>query len=91
MGSRLIDRRTGEVRPAQVFVAVMGAPNYTYAEATWSQAMFDEIGYAHGDGRYPKVMRKLARTDVIILDDWGLSKLTAPQRRDLLEILEGPS
>ena len=33
-------------------------------------------------------MRKLARTDVIILDDWGLAKLTAPQRRDLLEILE---
>ena len=50
--------------------------------------LFDELGYAHGDGRYPKVMRKLARTDVIILDDWGLSKLTAPQRRDLLEILE---
>ena len=49
---------------------------------------FDELGYAHGDGRYPKVMRKLARTDVIILDDWGLSKLTAPQRRDLLEILD---
>ncbi len=30
--------------PAQVFVAVMGASNYTYAEATWSQAMEDWIG-----------------------------------------------
>jgi len=50
--------------------------------------LFDELGYAHGDGRYPKVMKKLARTDVIILDDWGLAKLTAPQRRELLEILE---
>ena len=40
----VIDRRTGEVRPAQVFVAVMGASNYTYAEATWSQAMEDWIG-----------------------------------------------
>ena len=30
----LIDGRTGEVRPAQIFVAVMGASNYTYAEAT---------------------------------------------------------
>ncbi len=50
--------------------------------------LFDELGYAHGDGRYPKVMKKLARTDLIIVDDWGLAKLTAPQRRDLLEILE---
>ena len=40
----VIDRRSGEVRPAQVFVAVMGASNYTYAEATWSQAMEDWIG-----------------------------------------------
>ena len=50
--------------------------------------LFDELGYAHGDGRYPKVMKKLARTDVLALDDWGLAKLTAPQRRDLLDILE---
>ena len=50
--------------------------------------LFDELGYAQGDGRYPKIMRKLARTDLVILDDWGLAKLTAPQRRYLLEILE---
>jgi transposase len=30
----LIDPSTGEIRPAQIFVAVMGASNYTYAEAT---------------------------------------------------------
>ena len=48
----------------------------------------DELGYAHGDGRYRKLMKKLARTDVIILDDWGLTRLTAPQRRELLDILE---
>ena len=40
------------------------------------------------DGRYPLLMKKLARTDVIVLDDWGLAKLTAPQRRDLLEVLD---
>lgn len=33
-------------------------------------------------------MSRLARTHVIILDDWGLSQLNAEQRRDLLEILE---
>ena len=43
----VIDRKTGEVREAQIFVAVMGASNYTYAEATWSQRLPDWIG-AHG-------------------------------------------
>ncbi len=50
--------------------------------------LFDELSYAHADGRYPLLMKKLARTDVIVLDDWGLAKLTAPQRRDLLEVLD---
>ena len=40
----MIDRETGEVRAAQIFVAVMGASNYTYAEATWSQRLVDWIG-----------------------------------------------
>jgi transposase len=39
----VIDGRTGEVREAQVFVAVLGASNYTYAEATWTQALSDWI------------------------------------------------
>lgn len=33
----IIDRTTGEVRMAQIFVAVLGASNYSYAEAAWSQ------------------------------------------------------
>lgn len=40
----LIDAKTGEVRPAQIFVAVMGASNYTYAEATATQSLPDWIG-----------------------------------------------
>ncbi len=50
--------------------------------------LFDELSYAHGDGRYPQLMKKLARTELLVLDDWGLAKLTAPQRRDLLEVLD---
>mgnify|MGYP000547238646 CR=1 FL=1 len=38
------DRRTGELRQAQIFVAVLGASNYTFAEATWSQQLADWIG-----------------------------------------------
>ncbi|AWN17904.1 Mobile element protein [Salinisphaera sp. LB1] len=37
----VVDHRTGELRSAQIFVAVLGASNYTYAEATWSQSLPD--------------------------------------------------
>jgi transposase len=40
----VMDPTTGEVRPAQIFLAVLGASNYTYAEATWSQTLPDWIG-----------------------------------------------
>lgn len=47
-----------------------------------------ELEMARGDGRFPKVFRRLSKTHVLILDDWGLDPLTAPQRRDLLELLD---
>ena len=37
------DPKSGEVRQAQVFVAVLGASNYTYAEASWTQSLGDWI------------------------------------------------
>ena len=40
----VIDGTTGEVLTAQLFVAVLGASNYTYAEATWTQGLTDWIG-----------------------------------------------
>jgi transposase len=40
----IIDAGTGELRSAQIFVAVLGASNYTYAEASWSQSLPDWIG-----------------------------------------------
>ena len=45
-GQRLeiVDRRTGEIRFAEIFVGVMGASCYTYAEATWTQSLPDWIG-----------------------------------------------
>ena len=50
--------------------------------------LLQEMAIAKGDGRYPKLLATLAKTDVVILDDWGQAKLTAEHRRDLLEILE---
>ncbi len=43
---------------------------------------------AHGDGRFPRLFRSLTKTQLLILDDWGPDRLTAPQRRDLMEIIE---
>jgi transposase len=40
----VVDATTGEIRPAQVFVAVLGASNYTYACATWQQTAADWVG-----------------------------------------------
>jgi DNA replication protein DnaC len=50
--------------------------------------LFANLALARGDGRFPKVIRGLARADLLILDDWGPEPLTPDQRRDLLEIVE---
>ena len=39
----VIDRLTGERRAAQIFVAVLGASSFTYAQATWTQGLADWI------------------------------------------------
>lgn len=58
--------------------------------AMYSRAprLFGELAVARGDGRYAKLMKTIARTNLLIIDDWGLSVLTEPERKDLLEILE---
>jgi DNA replication protein DnaC len=50
--------------------------------------LFSSLALARADGRYARVLRQIARTDLLILDDWGPETLTAEQRRDLLEIID---
>ncbi len=50
--------------------------------------LLEELGIAKGDGRYNKLLTNLSKTDLLVLDDFGLSKLTEPQCRDLLEVIE---
>lgn len=50
--------------------------------------LFAELELAHGDGRFPRLFRQIVGADLLILDDWGPDRLTAPQRRDLMEIVE---
>ena len=40
----IVDKLTGKIHPAQIFVGVLGASNYTYSEASWTQTLPDWIG-----------------------------------------------
>jgi DNA replication protein DnaC len=50
--------------------------------------LFADLELAHGDGRFARLFRMLVKVDLLILDDWGPDRLTASQRRDLMEIVE---
>jgi DNA replication protein DnaC len=50
--------------------------------------LFDALALARGDGRHGRLLKSLARVELLILDDWGLATLTPEQGRDLLEIGE---
>jgi len=49
---------------------------------------FDELTLARADGSYERLLARLAKTDVLVIDDWGLAPMKAAERRDLLEVLE---
>jgi len=50
--------------------------------------LFDDLVLAKADGRYKKVMLSLTSKKLLLIDDFGLEKLTAENRRDLLEVME---
>jgi DNA replication protein DnaC len=50
--------------------------------------LFTELETAKADGRYQRVLQAMAKVDLLIIDDWGLSKLNAREERELLEVME---
>jgi DNA replication protein DnaC len=50
--------------------------------------LLGELALARADGSYPKLLERLARTQLLVLDDFGLAPLVDTERRDLLEVLE---
>ena len=54
-----------------------------------SSRLLEQLTIAHSDGRFAKLINQLAKTDVLVLDDWRLETLTLSQRNDMLEIMEG--
>lgn len=50
--------------------------------------LLNALRIGHGDGSYARLMAQLHKTDLLILDDWGMQPLDAPQRQDLMEVIE---
>lgn len=50
--------------------------------------LLESMFLAQADGSYRKVLAKLVKYDLLILDDWGLEPLSAQQRADLLELID---
>jgi DNA replication protein DnaC len=50
--------------------------------------LFHELTLARAAGTYPRLLHRLARAEVLVLDDWGLVPVGDQERQDLLEILD---
>ena len=53
-----------------------------------SPKLYYELAVSRGDGSYATLINKLARTQILIIDDLGLAPMTDSERRDLLEVIE---
>jgi transposase len=70
----IVNPATGEIREAQIFVAVLGASSYTFAEATWSQALADWIG------SHTRALQFFGGVPQIIVPDNLKAGVTRPDR-----------
>ena len=50
--------------------------------------LYRDLAVARGDGSWSRFLGRLAKVDLLILDDWGLAPMAEPERRDMLEIVE---
>lgn len=50
--------------------------------------LLQELVVARADGSYAKLLARMAKTDLLLIDDWGIAPLSDQERRDMLEVLE---
>lgn len=50
--------------------------------------LFRELALAHADGSFGRLLRRLAQTDVLVIDDWAMTPMAEIERRDFLEICD---
>src|SRR5512144_564182 len=55
---------------------------------TRAQSLFRDLAIAHADGSLRNLLARLARIDVLVIDDWAMAPLAKPERRDFWEICE---
>ena len=55
---------------------------------TRAARLFDELQVAHGDGSFARRLAQLARLDLLVIDDFAISPIGAPEHNDLLEVLD---
>ena len=53
-----------------------------------SPGFYYQMALSRGDGSYGKIMNKLSKTNVLIIDDFGIAPLTDTERRDLFEVVD---
>ena len=53
-----------------------------------STKLFRDMSTAHVDGSLPRLLKKLLKADVLVIDDWGLETVKTVQYRDYLEVLD---
>jgi len=53
--------------------------------------LLHDLAVSHGDGSYARLLARLAKLDLLAIDDWLVSPLTDAERRDLLEVIEDRS
>lgn len=70
----VVNPQTGEITPAQIFVAAQGASNYTFAEATWTQGLADWIG------SHVRALEFFGGVNAVVVPDNTKSAVTSPHR-----------
>ena len=50
--------------------------------------LLDELAMQRADGHYSRMLTRLSRISLLVIDDWLMAKLTADQRRDLMEVID---
>jgi DNA replication protein DnaC len=50
--------------------------------------LLDELAMQRAEGRYSRMLTRLSRISLLVIDDWLMAKLTADQRRDLMEVID---
>ena len=50
--------------------------------------LFQQLAMARADGSYPRLMKRIGKVKVLVIDDWGIAPMAAAERRDLFEVIE---